>query len=185
MIGVVARRRIWRRLPGISPRTPAGSAVLVDAPCSGLGVLRRRADARWRIDAAAVERLPAVQTRLLAAAADQVAIGGRLVYSVCTLTSAETTAVAASVYGFAQTTASLGTFLPMTLPGCFSHTSADFIELALPNAGALETDEPLPNDPALQGVSFYHQLVVFELDAQGVCVGVSATNALELTLGVF
>lgn len=94
-------------------------------------------------------------------------------------------AVAASVYGFAQTTTSLGALLPMASPLCFSHTSADFVELAVPNAGALETDEPLPNDPALQGASFYHQLVIFELDTQGACVGVSATNTLELILGVF
>ena len=64
--------------------------VLVDAPCSGLGVLRRRADARWRIDAEAPERLAALQRRLLAAAVTLVGPGGRLIYSVCTLTRAET-----------------------------------------------------------------------------------------------
>ncbi|MGI8755054.1 MAG: transcription antitermination factor NusB [Acidimicrobiales bacterium] len=68
--------------------------VLVDAPCSGLGSLRRRADARWRIDAEAPERLAELQLRLLSAAAPLVAPGGSLVYSVCTLTVAETTAVA-------------------------------------------------------------------------------------------
>ena len=68
--------------------------VLVDAPCSGLGSLRRRADARWRIDAAAPERLARVQGSLLAAAAALVAPGGTLVYSVCTLTTVETTGVA-------------------------------------------------------------------------------------------
>lgn len=68
--------------------------VLVDAPCSGLGSLRRRADARWRIDADAPERLARVQEALLTAAAPLVAPGGTLVYSVCTLTAAETTAVA-------------------------------------------------------------------------------------------
>jgi len=68
--------------------------VLVDAPCSGLGVLRRRADARWRIDADAIERLVNLQERLLAAGADSVKPGGRLVYSVCTVTKAETTAIA-------------------------------------------------------------------------------------------
>ena len=63
--------------------------VLVDAPCSGLGVLRRRADARWRIDADAPERLAGLQRALLAEAAELVAPGGTLVYSVCTLTLAE------------------------------------------------------------------------------------------------
>lgn len=68
--------------------------VLVDAPCSGTGSLRRRPDARWRIDADAPARLAAIQRGLLDAAAPLVKPGGRLVYSVCTLTAAETTEVA-------------------------------------------------------------------------------------------
>ena len=67
--------------------------VLVDAPCSGLGSLRRRADARWRIDADAPERLARLQARLIEAAADLLRPGGLLVYSVCTLTAAETVGV--------------------------------------------------------------------------------------------
>ena len=67
--------------------------VLVDAPCSGLGVLRRRPEARWRIQAAAVDELAVLQRELLAAAAALVRPGGRLVYSVCTLTAAETITV--------------------------------------------------------------------------------------------
>ena len=63
--------------------------VLVDAPCSGLGVLRRRPDARWRLDADAVERLAAIQRALVGAALPLVRPGGRLTYSVCTLTDAE------------------------------------------------------------------------------------------------
>jgi len=74
-------------------RPAAWDRVLVDAPCSGLGVLRRRPDARWRVRAADVPRLAALQWELLVAAADLVAPGGRLVYSVCTLTAAETVAV--------------------------------------------------------------------------------------------
>ena len=64
-------------------------AVLLDAPCSGLGALRRRADARWRIEANDVVELAELQARLLASAAELVAPGGRLVYSVCTITAAE------------------------------------------------------------------------------------------------
>jgi 16S rRNA (cytosine967-C5)-methyltransferase len=67
--------------------------VLVDAPCSGLGTLRRRADLRWRVEPSSVERLAALQGRLMAAAADLVRPGGVLVYSVCTLTAAESTAI--------------------------------------------------------------------------------------------
>ncbi|HUS43823.1 MAG TPA: RsmB/NOP family class I SAM-dependent RNA methyltransferase [Ilumatobacteraceae bacterium] len=64
-------------------------AVLLDAPCSGLGALRRRADARWRIQPSDVVDLAALQGRLLQSAATLVAPGGRLVYSVCTITAAE------------------------------------------------------------------------------------------------
>jgi 16S rRNA (cytosine967-C5)-methyltransferase len=67
--------------------------VLVDAPCSGLGVLRRRPDARWRIEARDVERLAQLQRELLDAAVTLVRPGGRLVYSVCTLTIAETAGI--------------------------------------------------------------------------------------------
>jgi 16S rRNA (cytosine967-C5)-methyltransferase len=75
------------------PPLRTADRVLVDAPCSGLGVLRRRPDARWRITPEAVDDLAALQKELLVAAADLVQPGGRLVYSVCTLTKAETTQI--------------------------------------------------------------------------------------------
>ena len=64
--------------------------VLVDAPCSGLGSLRRRPDARWRINIGDVASLVQLQRDLLKSAAGAVRPGGQLVYSVCTLTDAET-----------------------------------------------------------------------------------------------
>jgi 16S rRNA (cytosine967-C5)-methyltransferase len=67
--------------------------VLVDAPCSGLGVLRRRPDARWRIAADDEPRLAALQRALVDAAVELVAPGGWLVYGVCTLTKSETIAI--------------------------------------------------------------------------------------------
>ena len=67
--------------------------VLVDAPCSGLGVLRRRADARWRGGEADLADLALLQADLLAGAAGLVRPGGQLVYSVCTVTEAETAGV--------------------------------------------------------------------------------------------
>jgi 16S rRNA (cytosine967-C5)-methyltransferase len=84
---------------GTAPPWRPGSfdRVLVDAPCSGLGTLRRRADLRWRVEPEAVERLAALQGRLLAAAADLVRPGGALVYAVCTLTAAESTGVDAGL----------------------------------------------------------------------------------------
>ncbi len=74
-------------------RDGCADRVLVDAPCSGLGVLRRRPDARWRVGAGDVERLASQQRQLVSAAAELVRPGGLLVYSVCTLTEAETLGV--------------------------------------------------------------------------------------------
>jgi 16S rRNA (cytosine967-C5)-methyltransferase len=80
---------------GRSPavRDGAFDRVIVDAPCSGLGVLRRRPDARWRVQPTDVLDLAALQKLLLAATARAVKPGGRLVYAVCTLTPEETVGV--------------------------------------------------------------------------------------------
>ncbi len=67
--------------------------VLLDAPCSGLGVLRRRPEARWRIAPEDVTRLAALQQELLQAAMEAVRPGGLVAYCVCTLTADETTAI--------------------------------------------------------------------------------------------
>lgn len=76
---------------GTSSPFVAGSfdRVLLDAPCSGLGALRRRPDARWRITAPDIDDLVLLQGALLNQAATLVRPGGALVYSVCTLTAAE------------------------------------------------------------------------------------------------
>jgi len=63
--------------------------VLLDAPCSGLGVLAKRADMRWRRDLQAIEELVALQRQLIEAAASCVRPGGLLVYSTCTIEPAE------------------------------------------------------------------------------------------------
>lgn len=70
-------------------RDGAFDAVLLDAPCSGLGALRRRPDARWRVAPGDVAELAVLQGRMLAALSALLRPGGRLVYSVCTLTAAE------------------------------------------------------------------------------------------------
>jgi 16S rRNA (cytosine967-C5)-methyltransferase len=59
--------------------------VLVDAPCTGTGILRRHPEIRWRRQESDVPRLAATQRRLLAAAAGLVPPGGTIVYSVCSL----------------------------------------------------------------------------------------------------
>ncbi|MCC5953038.1 MAG: hypothetical protein JJU45_13185 [Acidimicrobiia bacterium] len=71
-------------------RNDSMDRVLVDAPCSGLGTLRRRPDARWRIEVDDVGRLAALQRTVVSDAAGLVRPGGVLVYSVCTLTGEET-----------------------------------------------------------------------------------------------
>jgi 16S rRNA (cytosine967-C5)-methyltransferase len=64
-------------------------AVLLDAPCSGLGTMRSHPEIRWRRSPAEVSALAATQRRLLSAAADLVRPGGRLVYATCTLLAEE------------------------------------------------------------------------------------------------
>jgi 16S rRNA (cytosine967-C5)-methyltransferase len=67
--------------------------VLVDAPCSGLGSLRRNPDARWRVKPTDPSRLADVQKALLARASRVLRSGGVLVYSTCTLLPEENEAV--------------------------------------------------------------------------------------------
>lgn len=70
--------------------------VLVDAPCSGLGVLRRKADSRWRKEESMLQELPKLQKAILHSAADCVKAGGVLVYSTCTTEPEENQAVVES-----------------------------------------------------------------------------------------
>jgi 16S rRNA (cytosine967-C5)-methyltransferase len=73
-----------------APFAPASfDKVLLDAPCSGLGVLRRRADARWRITPEDLGDLARLQQELIDESQTFVKPGGVLLYSVCTLTAAE------------------------------------------------------------------------------------------------
>jgi 16S rRNA (cytosine967-C5)-methyltransferase len=68
----------------LPPELDGFDRALVDAPCSGLGVLAQRPDLRWR-----AKPLPELQLALLRAAAERVRTGGTIVYSVCTLTPGE------------------------------------------------------------------------------------------------
>ncbi len=67
--------------------------VLVDAPCSGVGTWQRNPQARWTTTPNDVSELAAIQKNLLANVAPSVKPGGKLIFSVCTLTRAETTEV--------------------------------------------------------------------------------------------
>ncbi|CAN7272572.1 RsmB/NOP family class I SAM-dependent RNA methyltransferase [Variovorax sp. LjRoot84] len=68
--------------------------VLVDAPCSGLGTLRRNPDLKWRQSPKSVEELTAKQTAILQSAARLVKSGGRLVYATCSVLPEENEAIA-------------------------------------------------------------------------------------------
>ncbi len=67
--------------------------ILVDAPCSGLGVLGRRSDARWRKGPEVLREMPPIQLELLSSAGRRARPGGVLVYSVCSFETEETTDV--------------------------------------------------------------------------------------------
>jgi 16S rRNA (cytosine967-C5)-methyltransferase len=73
---------------------PGFDRVLVDAPCTGLGALRRRPEARWRRNPSDVPDLVALQKELLASAVGLLRPGGVVVYSTCSPHPAETSAVA-------------------------------------------------------------------------------------------
>jgi 16S rRNA (cytosine967-C5)-methyltransferase len=68
--------------------------VLVDAPCSGLGTLRRNPDLKWRQSPQSVQELTAKQTAILQSAARLVKSGGRLVYATCSVLPQENEAIA-------------------------------------------------------------------------------------------
>ncbi|MFM9376108.1 RsmB/NOP family class I SAM-dependent RNA methyltransferase [Gordonia sp. VNK21] len=76
---------------------PGYDRVLVDAPCSGLGSLRRRPEARWRRTPGEIPGLVELQRELLGAALDLVRPGGVVVYSTCSPHPAETTGVVGAV----------------------------------------------------------------------------------------
>jgi 16S rRNA (cytosine967-C5)-methyltransferase len=101
--------------------------VLLDAPCTGLGTWQRNPHARWTTTPEDVRELAAVQTQLLHHVAPSVKPGGKLIYSVCTLTRAETEEVAAAF----QT--AHPEFTPLPLPNPFhSHETPQPRQLLWP-----------------------------------------------------
>lgn len=79
---VEADARVWRPAEKLD-------AVLLDAPCSALGVLRRHPEGAWRREPKDMARFPAIQRALVEAAGEMLKPGGRLVYCVCTPTPEE------------------------------------------------------------------------------------------------
>lgn len=81
--------------------------VLVDAPCSGLGVLRRRSDARWRKKEEEIKELAALQSKIMENVYQKLTPGGRLIYSTCTLEPEENEQL---IEKFKQTHADLASY---------------------------------------------------------------------------
>jgi 16S rRNA (cytosine967-C5)-methyltransferase len=88
------------RAPESIPGLPAqADGVLLDAPCSGLGALRRHPEKRWRVTPDDLPRLATLQTEMLAGAARLVRPGGAIVYSTCTVSRAENAQVIEAFLG--------------------------------------------------------------------------------------
>jgi 16S rRNA (cytosine967-C5)-methyltransferase len=97
-VATLGATRAGRVLPLVadacaSPLREGFDAVLVDAPCSGLGTLRAHPEIRWRRTPDDLEKLAARQEAILADAARLVRAGGRLVYATCTIATAENESV--------------------------------------------------------------------------------------------
>ena len=107
------------------PLTATFDRVLVDAPCSGLGTLRRHPEVRWRRTPGDITALANTQAAILARAAACVRLGGTLVYAVCTRTTEETDAIIAA-------------FLAAT-PGFVAVDPTPYLPVAVVTDGAFRT----------------------------------------------
>ncbi len=87
--GATCVRILW----GGIPSDLLADRVLVDAPCSELGTLRRGPDVRWRLQPQIVSQMAGLQSEILARSASHVRSGGQLVYGTCTFTREENEAV--------------------------------------------------------------------------------------------
>jgi 16S rRNA (cytosine967-C5)-methyltransferase len=96
--------------------------ILLDAPCSALGVIRRHPDIRLRKSPSEIDKLPLLQARLLAASWRMLAPGGRLVYATCTVTRSENRDVVAA---FLEGTPDARIIAPETWPGWPGFGEAD------------------------------------------------------------
>jgi len=96
--------------------------VLVDAPCSGLGTLRRNPDLKWRQSAQAIEEMAGKQAAILQSAARLVKPGGRLVYATCSLLPQENEAIAEAFSGANPE------FIPLQARDVLAHAKVDCAE---------------------------------------------------------
>ena len=107
-------RLIGQNGGGVEDLNGKADLVFVDAPCTGSGTWRRRPEDAWRLKADEVERLHALQVRILSQAAQLVKPGGRLVYVTCSMLSRENEAATAAF----ETTH--GGFRPLAIAGALA-----------------------------------------------------------------
>ena len=123
--GAACVRVVQADVAGVLPFRTAFDCVLLDAPCSGLGTLRRDPDVRWRRSAADFARLTALQPVMLARVADVIAPAGCLIYATCSSEPEENEAIIArfldSRHDFALAPARMPAELARftTTDGCF------------------------------------------------------------------
>ena len=131
--------------------------VLVDAPCSGLGTLRRNPDLKWRQSPQSIQELTAKQTAILSAAASLLKPGGRLVYATCSFLPEENQEI---IHHF------LATHPQFTLLNCTELLSQQKI--------ALNTGEFLQLSPQLHQTDGFFAAALTRIDAA------ESTLAIEL-----
>ena len=124
-----------KRLAGMIDR------VLVDAPCTGFGTLRRNPDLKWRQTPEALAELTAKQARILAAAATLLGPGGRLVYATCSVLPEENDAMRRRLWLYAAILGGLtATTLAPVSAGDKDKKSDEFTKLLSPNFRAVYSD---------------------------------------------
>ena len=89
----------------------------------------------------------------------------------------------AAVTGFTQLSIPLSLVLPSALPGCSGYVSADWVDVLVPTAGAVQTQLGIPDTAALVGLQFHHYVVPFEVSLGGQITAITSSNALTLTIG--
>ncbi len=90
-----------------------------------------------------------------------------------------------AVSGLSSTALPIATVFPQAFPGCTLFASPDLLDVLLPIAGGASSSLAFGASPALLGAQFFHQYVPLELNLAFQITGVSATNALQVTLGTF
>lgn len=93
--------------------------------------------------------------------------------------------LALHLFGFTPIAVPLPLLLAEALPGCDLLTTPDLLEVLLPVQGVVTFATTVPNDPSLAGVQFREQVLQYEFGAGGTVAGISSSNAMALTIGVF